>query len=88
MISFLTNEKYIMDYYDKNNLIEIIDREGEYRNTLAVSDFSRVFDSMVTCYKLYWLEAIIELLLKNDRMMFSLTEIIDVMISNAWYTVR
>ena len=67
-----------MDYYGKDNLIEVIDRRGEYRNTLAVSDFSRVFDNMATCYKLYWLEAIIELLLKNDRTIYSLTEIIDV----------
>lgn len=77
-----------MDYYGRDNLIEVIDRKGKYRNTLAVSDFSRVFDNMATCYKLYWLEAIIELLLKNDRAIYSLTEIIDVMISNAWYTVR
>ena len=77
-----------MDYHSKDNLIEIIDRKGEYRNTLAVSDFSRVFDNMVTCYKLYWLEAIIELLLRSNRTIYSLTEIIDVMISNAWYTVR
>lgn len=77
-----------MDNYSTNNLIESIDRNGEYRNTLAVDGFCRVFDKMVTCYKLYWLEAIIELLLHNNRYTYSLTEIIDVMISNAWYTIR
>ena len=77
-----------MDFYSKDNLIEIIDRTGEYRNNLAVKAFGRIFDNMAACYKLYWLEAIIELLLENDRTTYSLTEIIDVMISNAWYTVR
>lgn len=77
-----------MDCYCKDNLIETIDSKGEYRNALAVNDFSRIFDNMAACYKLYWLEAIIELLLKNDRTTYSLTEIIDEMISNAWYTVR
>ena len=88
IVAFLMNEKYKMGFYSEDNLIEIIDRKGEYRNNLPINDFSRVFDNMAACYKLYWLEAIIELLLKNDRTTYSLTEIIDVMISNAWYTVR
>ena len=48
--------------------------------------FSRMLDSKTQSYKFYWLEAILELSMKNDDDIF-FDDIINEMICEAWYTV-
>ncbi len=58
----------------------------EYYNTLDIAGFSRMLKDPSYCYKFYWLEAIVKLI-SEDRHEASYDEIINEMISNAWYSV-
>lgn len=58
----------------------------EYYNTLDIAGFSRMLKDPSYCYKFYWLEAIVKLI-SEDRNEASYDEIINEMISNAWYSV-
>ncbi len=53
---------------------------------LDIEKFSHVLDDPNECYKFYWLEAIIQLLSKNN-LIIPFDDIFDQMIANAWYTV-
>lgn len=62
----------------------IIDKK--YYNTLDIEGFSNMMKSPSYCYKFYWLEAIVQLISAN-KTEASYDEIINKMISNAWYSV-
>ena len=59
---------------------------AEYYNTLDIGGFSRMLKDPSYCYKFYWLEAIVKLI-SEDRYEVSYDEMINEMISNAWYSV-
>lgn len=71
-------------------------REGEiladllidknYYNALDLEGFSRMMKDPSYCYKFYWIEVIIQLIAAN-KTQASYDEIINDMISNAWYPV-
>lgn len=56
-----------------------------YSGELDYRAFGSMLDHPTQCYKFYWLEAIMNLMLKKYR--FSFDEIFDEMIVLAWYTV-
>lgn len=58
----------------------------QYINTLDISSFSKMLDDTTECYKFYWLEAIVNLLISGQQTM-EFNEIIDEMIANGWYSV-
>lgn len=62
----------------------IIDKK--YYNTLDIEGFSKMMNSPSYCYKFYWLEAIVQLISAN-KTEATYDEIINKMISNAWYSV-
>lgn len=62
----------------------IIDKK--YYNTLDIEGFSKMMNSPSYCYKFYWLEAIVQLISAN-KTEAAYDEIINKMISNAWYPV-
>lgn len=62
----------------------IIDKK--YYNTLDIEGFSKMMNSPSYCYKFYWLEAIVQLISAN-KIEAAYDEIINKMISNAWYPV-
>ena len=67
---------------------EMISRLGLYYNSLNIQKFVHIFDHKDTCYKFYWMEAIINILAEEpDRTVLSFDEIIEEMLANAWYSV-
>lgn len=60
--------------------------DKEYYNTLDIEGFSKMMNSPSYCYKFYWLEAIVQLISAN-KTEATYDEIINRMISNAWYPV-
>lgn len=62
----------------------IIDKK--YYNTLDIEGLSKMMNSPSYCYKFYWLEAIVQLISAN-KTEATYDEIINKMISNAWYPV-
>ena len=66
------------------NILEI---EPKYYNNLNIDGFSKMMKSPSYCYKFYWLEAIIQLI-SEGKTESTFDEIIDKMITNAWYSVR
>ena len=60
--------------------------DAHYYNKLDIEGFSRMMKDPSYCYKFYWLEAIVQLISEN-KMEATYDEIIDEMISNAWYSV-
>ena len=58
----------------------------EYRNTLDVEGFSNMMKDPSFCYKFYWLEAIV-ILISEGVHQTTFSDLIDEMISNAWYSV-
>lgn len=63
----------------------IIDKN--YYNTLDIEGFSKMMNSPSYCYKFYWLEAIVQLISAN-RTEATYEEIINKMITNAWFPVQ
>lgn len=61
--------------------------EQKYYNMLDIEGFSQMMKDPSYCYKFYWLEAIVHLISENVYHT-TFDEIIDEMISNAWYSVR
>lgn len=57
-----------------------------YYNKLDIKGFSRMMKDPSYCYKFYWLEAIVQIILEG-RTEASYDEVIDEMIANAWYSV-
>ena len=66
-------------------LADLIIDKGYY-NTLDIEGFSKMMNSPSYCYKFYWLEAIVQLISAN-KTEATYDEIINKMISNAWYPV-
>jgi len=60
---------------------------SKYVNTLDIEGFSHMMKDPSYCYKFYWLEAIVKLI-SEGKTASTFDEIIDEMISNAWYSVR
>lgn len=60
--------------------------DKKYYNTLDIEGFSKMMNSPSYCYKFYWLEAIVQLISAN-KTEATYDEIINRMISNAWYPV-
>lgn len=60
--------------------------DGKYYNSLEIENFSRMMDSPSYCYKFYWLDAIATLITEN-KTETTFDEIIDEMISDAWYSI-
>lgn len=60
---------------------------GDYSNTLDMRGFFRMMKDPSSCYKFYWLEAIVDLISRNVKET-TFDEIINEMICNAWYSVR
>ena len=60
--------------------------DKKYYNSLDIEGFSRMMNSPSYCYKLYWLEAIVQFISEN-KTQATYDEIINEMISNAWYSV-
>lgn len=60
--------------------------DGNYYNTLDIEGFSKMMKNPAFCYKFYWLEALVHLIL-NDQQEATYDEIINEMVSNAWYSV-
>ena len=54
---------------------------------LNIKQFSSMLDNPSQCYKFYWLEAILQLMKDTGERAFRFEDIIDRMITNAWYTV-
>lgn len=63
----------------------ILDRK--YYNELDIECFSLMMKDPSYCYKFYWLEAIVKLISEGITDT-TFNDIIDEMISNAWYSVR
>ena len=64
----------------------LLEIDVHYYNKLDIEGFSRMMKDPSYCYKFYWLEAIVHLISEN-KCEASYDEIIDEMISNAWYSV-
>lgn len=58
-----------------------------YRNDLDIDLFSHVLDNNSQCYKFYWLESIIRILVRENKKAMTFNEIADEMVVCAWYTV-
>ena len=63
-----------------------LDINGTYYNALEISSFARMMESPSYCYKFYWLDAIVNLITENCSQT-TFDEIIDEMITDAWYSV-
>lgn len=61
--------------------------DSNYYNKLDIEGFSKMMSSPSYCYKFYWLEAIVQLISAN-RTEATYDEIINKMISNAWFPVQ
>lgn len=72
--------------YDSQKIDYQLHIDSGYYNTLDIEGFSRMMKDPSHCYKFYWLEAIVQLI-SEDRKEASYDEIINEMISNAWYSV-
>ena len=72
--------------YDSQKIDYHLHIDSGYYNTLDIEGFSRMMKDPSYCYKFYWLEAIVQLI-SEDRKEASYDEIINEMISNAWYSV-
>ncbi len=65
----------------------VLNIDARYYNHLDIEAFSRMMKDPSYCYKFYWLEAIVSLI-SEGKTESTFNEIIDEMISNAWYSVR
>ena len=61
--------------------------DQRYYSTLDITGFSQMMKDPSYCYKFYWLEAIVKLILEDVRET-TFDAVIDEMIANAWYSVR
>ena len=61
--------------------------DEKYYNTLDIESFSQMMKDPSYCYKFYWLEAIVKLIIEDVRET-TFDAVINEMICNAWYSVR
>lgn len=60
--------------------------DGKYYNTLDIQGFTQMMKNPSSCYKFYWLEAIVNLISENVTET-TFDAVINEMIANAWYSV-
>ena len=61
--------------------------DDKYYNTLDIEGFSHMMKAPSSCYKFFWLEAIVKLISEGiEEATFN--DVINEMICNAWYSVR
>ena len=72
--------------YDSQKIDYQLHIDTGYYSTLNIEGFSRMMNDPSYCYKFYWLEAIVQLI-SEDKKEATYDEIINEMISNAWYSV-
>ncbi len=60
--------------------------DTKYYNALDIEGFTKMMNSPSYCYKFYWLEAIVQLISLN-KVEATYEEVINKMITNAWYSV-
>ncbi|MBR3356349.1 MAG: hypothetical protein IKG46_00665 [Solobacterium sp.] len=58
-----------------------------YQNNLNLERFSLMLDNNAQCYKFYWLEALVNLLVKDGKMIVSFDDAAVEMVLEAWYTI-
>lgn len=75
-----------MAEYNSQEIESQLHIDSGYYNTLDIEGFSRMMKDPSYCYKFYWLEAIVQLI-SQDKKDATYDEIINEMISNAWYSV-
>lgn len=75
-----------MAEYDSQEIGYQLHIDSGYYNTLDIEGFSRMMKDPSYCYKFYWLEAIVKLISEGMKEA-TYDEIINEMISNAWYSV-
>ncbi|MDO4650117.1 MAG: HNH endonuclease domain-containing protein [Eubacteriales bacterium] len=76
-----------MAEFDSQKIGYSLTIDSKYHNTLDIECFSLMMKDPSYCYKFYWLEAIVKLISENVTET-TFGQIIDEMISNAWYSVR
>lgn len=76
-----------MAEYHNEKINGLLTLSGDYYNTLDIDGFALMLKDPSYCYKFYWLEAIVKLVSEGVKDA-TFNEIIDEMISNAWYSVR
>lgn len=74
------------DYYPPKTEYDL-HIDSKYYNSLYIEGFSLMMKDPSYCYKFYWLEAIVKLISEGVKDT-TFDEVIDEMISNAWYSVR
>lgn len=73
--------------FDNSQMEYSLNIGGEYHSTLYIEDFSQMMNNPSYCYKFYWLEAVVNIISEGTEVT-TFNDIIDEMISNAWYSVR
>lgn len=58
-----------------------------YQNNLDLERFSFMLDKNSQCYKFYWLEALVNLLVKNGKKEITFFEATTEMVVLGWYTI-
>lgn len=66
---------------------DALDKFTIYHNDLDMSLFSHILDGNSQCYKFYWLQAIITVLVREQKLVMTFEELTNEMILAAWYTV-
>ena len=80
-MAFMSNENY------SQKMGYSLEVDSKYYNLLDIEGFSLMMKDPSYCYKFYWLEAIVKLVSEGGRDT-TFDEVINEMISNAWYSVR
>ncbi len=73
------------EYHFGENRIHL-NMENGYFNALDIESFSQMLKDPSYCYKFYWLEAIVQLISQGITET-TFNDLIDEMLSNAWYSV-
>lgn len=76
-----------MAQYDSAKIGYTLNIDGDYHNTLDIESFSLMMKNPSSCYKFYWLEALV-VLISEGVTKTTFDVVIDEMIANAWYSVR
>lgn len=78
----------MVEYYPSEGIEQILKNQSAYYNELDLASFSAIFGNVSESYKFYWIEAILNCMaMCPDQRVFSLSELADQMIADAWYTV-
>lgn len=76
-----------MAEFDTSKIGHSLTIDGKYYNTLDIEGFSHMMKDPSYCYKFYWLEAIVQLIVAGVQET-TFDAVINEMICNAWYSVR